>query len=145
MAGLLALGLGNEAQAQTPQFVTTQPGAIVAVGNTLGLAKGLNVNGPGAEDSIGTFISLDPQSVDNVPLNAANPWPGGTTWDWPLNGSTAVLTLPQGGTDNQFAVLYAELIWGGSYNYGTENPTASAHLYDNLERHYLPPLHRLST
>jgi MYXO-CTERM domain-containing protein len=52
-------------------------------------------------------------------LNAANPWPMGTTNDWKQNGSSAVLDLPEA------EVLYAELVWGGSFQYGTEDVTAS--------------------
>ena len=117
MAGALLLGLGGEASAQHLRFHATQPGGVVAVGNTLGLAKGLNQNGPGTEDSIGTFISLG-ATTDDVPANPANPWPVGTTYDWTQNGSTAVLAL-----SDKASVLYAELIWGGSSNYATENVT----------------------
>lgn len=100
------------------RYSTTAAGKIVSTGNTLGLAKSTNLNGPGTADSIGTFISLG-NGVDNNPVNAANPWPAGTTNDWNQDGSTAVLTLP-----NEGQVLYAELVWGGSTNYGTENVTA---------------------
>jgi len=106
------------AQAQVLRFSTTAAGKIVATGNTLGLSKADGVNGPGTQDSIGTFIALG-NSVDDVPLNPMNPWPIGTTYDWNKNGSTAVLTLPGEGQ-----VLYAELVWGGSTNYAPENVTA---------------------
>ena len=75
--GLLAaagvFSFTGDAGAQQLRYSTTQPGGIVATGNTLGLAKGFNENGPGLQDSIGTFISLDPSSVDDNPLNAGNP------------------------------------------------------------------------
>lgn len=100
------------------RFSTTAAGKIVTTGNTLGLSKADGENGPGAQDSIGTFIALG-NSVDNNPANPANPWPLGTTNDWNQNGSSAILTLP-----NEGQVLYAELVWGGSTNYGTENVTA---------------------
>lgn len=120
--GLLAaagvFSFTGDAGAQQLRYSTTQPGGIVATGNTLGLAKGFNENGPGLQDSIGTFISLDPSSVDDNPLNAGNPWSGNTTWDWTQNGSDAVLTLPDGAK-----VLYAELVWAGSYDY-IENVSA---------------------
>lgn len=99
------------ASAQQLRFVDTVPGGVVATGNTLGLSKAQGQNGPGLNDSIGTFITLL-GTVDNVPANAANPWPMGTTNDWTMNGSTGVLTLPADGE-----VLYAELLWGGSTNY----------------------------
>ncbi|MEQ9322401.1 MAG: hypothetical protein RIF41_24760, partial [Polyangiaceae bacterium] len=120
--GLLAaagvFSFTGDAEAQQLRYSTTQPGGIVATGNTLGLAKGFNENGPGLQDSIGAFISLDPTSVDDNPVNAGNPWPSNTTWDWTQNGSDAVLTLPDGAK-----VLYAELVWAGSYDY-IENVSA---------------------
>jgi MYXO-CTERM domain-containing protein len=102
------------AAAQVLRFSTTAAGKIVATGNTLGLSKADATNGPGLKDSIGTFISLG-NSIDDVPLNALNPWPVGTTYDWIKNGSTAVLALP-----NEGQVLYAELVWGGSTKYGED-------------------------
>src|SRR6185369_8391195 len=108
---LLALQAKEAAAAPVLRFSTTAPGTVVGIGNTLGLAKGLNENGPGTHDSIGTFTTLLP-IFDDVPADLANPWPLGTTYDWTKNGSTAVLSLPSEGT-----VLYAELVWGGSYNY----------------------------
>ncbi|MRG93389.1 MYXO-CTERM sorting domain-containing protein [Polyangium spumosum] len=104
------------AAAQQLRFTATVPGGIAGTGNTLGLSKATNVNGPGDRDSIGAFISLG-NSVDE-PVDAANPWPMGTTADWTMNGSSAVLSLPEA------EVLYAELLWGGSYDYGGENVTS---------------------
>jgi hypothetical protein len=118
--GLLTLAVGTQASAQHRTYTTTQPGAVVAVGNTLGLAKAPGQNGPGTSDSIGAFIALDQTAVDDTPANPSNPWPAGTTYDWTLDGSTAVLALPTKAT-----VLHAELIWGGSYLYGSEDVTAS--------------------
>ena len=112
---IAALLASQAAEAQVLRFSTTAPGDIVAIGNTLGLAKETNLNGPGIRDSIGTFLSLG-GSADNNPINLANPWPVGTTNDWTMSGSTANLSLPVEST-----VLYAELLWGGSYEYGTEN------------------------
>ena len=40
------------------RYSTTAAGKILGIGNTLGLSKGLNENGPGTYDSIGTFSSL---------------------------------------------------------------------------------------
>ncbi len=103
------------AHAQTLRFSKTTTGGLVATGNTLGLSKDLNLNGPGTRDSIGTFIALDTTSVDNVPANASNPWPTGTTWDWTKNGSNNVLKVP-----SDSVIEYAELIWAGSDNYATD-------------------------
>ncbi len=127
VASLVTL-MPERAEAQLLRYSSTSPGGVVATGNTLGLSKETSLNGPGTADSIGTFISLDPTSVDNNPLNAANPWPAGTTWDWTKNGSNAVLALPANAE-----VLYAELVWGGSYAYGTEDVTA--HLDDAVTLH----------
>ena len=118
LASTIALLAPATAEAQVLRYSTTAAGKIVSAGNTLGLAKSLNLNGPGTADSIGTFISLG-NGVDNNPANPANPWPAGTTNDWNQDGSTAVLTLP-----NEGQVLYAELVWGGSTNYAPENVTA---------------------
>lgn len=118
-AALLVLGVAPAAHASELRFSTTAPGGIVATGNTLGLSKELNVNGPGTRDSIGTFVSLD-GTVDDTPANPANPYPAGTTADWHANGSAAFLALREG-TELGFAeVLHAELLWGGSYNYGED-------------------------
>jgi MYXO-CTERM domain-containing protein len=107
------------ADAQTLRFSGTAPGSIRATGNTLGLSKGLNQNGPGTEDSIGTFVSLG-GTTDNVPFNPLNQWPFGTTWDWTANGSEAVLELPV-----EVLVLHAELIWGGSHTYAEEDVSSA--------------------
>ncbi len=144
-AALLAVSLvpalwgSSSASAQTPaaclnpgavvteatlRFGTVASGNLVATGNTLGLAKQENLNGPGTADSIGTFIALDPTSVDDNPANPLNPWFAGTTEDWTLNGSSADLLLPDGAE-----VLHAELVWGGSY----ADPTGVNSIAGNLE------------
>ena len=121
--GLAAAGLlvtaSTEAPAQQLRFSETVAGAITATGNTLGLSKQIDANGPGTQDSIGTFISLDPSLVDDTP-SAIPPWPSGTTADWALNGSAGVLALPP-----TAQVLHAELVWAGSFRYGYEDVTAS--------------------
>jgi uncharacterized repeat protein (TIGR01451 family)/MYXO-CTERM domain-containing protein len=119
LVSLGALSLASTAEAQELRFETTQPGNVVAVGNTLGLAKQSSANGPGTADSIGTFISLDSASVDSMPANPANPWGNNTTGDWTVNGSSGTLSLPSEAT-----VLWAELVWGGSFQYGDENVSA---------------------
>ena len=112
-----ALGLSaSTVDAQSLRYSDTLPGGIVSTGNTLGLAKGADQNGPGTEHSIGAFIALEPTSVDAEPSNLLNPWPQGTTGSWERNGSSGVLTLPAGAQ-----VLYAELVWAGSYDYWPED------------------------
>ena len=82
-------------------------GGISFTGNTLGLSKREGFNQPGILGSIGAFITTDSsQQVGLFP--AGNP--GGTTINYLANSSTAVLDLPPGST-----VLYAELVWSGSY------------------------------
>ncbi|MEM6990024.1 MAG: MYXO-CTERM sorting domain-containing protein [Myxococcota bacterium] len=98
------------------RFSQTTGGNVVSTGNSLGLSKELDLNGPGTEDSIGTFMTLVEDEVDNAPANPGNPWPDGTTNDWTLNGSEAQLVLP-----DDAEVLYAELVWGGSWGYGSED------------------------
>jgi len=85
---------------------------FVIIGNSLGLAGALNENGPGTSDSIHTFTSVDGGLTDSLPPNPGNPWSGGTTHDWSLDSSAALLALPTGAS-----VLRAHLIWGGSYRY----------------------------
>ncbi len=101
------------------RFSATVEGGISFAGNTLGLSGESGANGPGTQHSIATFLSTDDTAVDDDPANASNPWPAGTTNDWRENGSAAPLDLPDGSE-----VLYAELMWGGSYQYGSEDVSA---------------------
>jgi len=123
VSGLVSAAMGTltgDAEAQVLRFSKTAAGAIASTGNTLGLSKATNSNGPGLANSIGTFISLDPLSVDDTPAPAAGgkPWGASTTSDWTVNGSTGVLDIPDGAE-----ILYAELVWAGSFNYGGQNLT----------------------
>jgi MYXO-CTERM domain-containing protein/uncharacterized repeat protein (TIGR01451 family) len=118
----MLLAFAAPAHASELRFSVTTKGGIVSTGNTLGLAKQDDANGPGTRDSIGTFLSPDDQLVDNLPPNPNNPWFAGTTWDWQLNGSSAVLDLPE--SSSAIEILYAELVWGGSYLYGGEDVSA---------------------
>ncbi|MCX7635942.1 MAG: hypothetical protein N2Z74_09415, partial [Syntrophales bacterium] len=99
--------------AYVKRYTTIANGAMTYTGNTLGLSKATNANAPGTNGSIGAFIAVNnPTSVDGT-------YPAPTTSNWTLNASSAPLRLPVGST-----VLYAELIWGGSYNYGGEDVSA---------------------
>ena len=100
------------ANAAELRFSQTAAGNVTTTGNTLGLSKADNANAPGLQDAIGTFISLNPDSTDGS-------YPAGTTADWRDNGSEAELRLQP-----DAEVLYAELVWGGSYAYGAENVAA---------------------
>lgn len=122
---LPAFALAPQAQGSQLRFSQTAAGNVVATGNALGLSKETDQNGPGTRDSVGTFICLDQNSVDDDPANAANPWFGGTTSDWEENGSEAQLAVP-----DRSEILYAELLWGGSTAYNLEN--VIAHLDDPI-------------
>jgi uncharacterized repeat protein (TIGR01451 family) len=88
------------------RYSTIANGGMTFTGNTLGLSKRTNSNRPGSNGSIGTFITTDSNSQDG------SRWYDGTTSDWTENDASAQLSIPSGSS-----VLYAELIWGGSYDY----------------------------
>ncbi|WNS45222.1 hypothetical protein [Paenibacillus sp. MMS20-IR301] len=91
------------------RYNTTMNGAMTFTGNTLGLNKTTNQNNQGIVGSIGAF------STTNNTLQAGN-FPLGTTLNYTLNSSSAILSLPAGAS-----VLYAELVWSASYNTGGNN------------------------
>lgn len=123
LALALTLAASTAAAQHELRFSTTVEGAITFTGNTLGLSNATDENGQGTRDSIGTFIALDPSSVDNVPAPTTAPtFPAGTTSQWQDDGSSAYLDLP---TNKDVDVLYAELMWGGSWNYLGENVQTS--------------------
>ncbi len=86
-------------------YSTNDNGAITFTGNTLGLNKASNQNQPGNSGAIGAFITT------NTALQVGT-YPVGTTLNYTLNNSTAVLDIPSGST-----ILHAELIWSGSYGF----------------------------
>ncbi|WP_390581347.1 hypothetical protein [Paenibacillus illinoisensis] len=88
-------------------------GAITFTGNTLGLSRSETAGVPGTLDSIGAFTTT------NTSLTYGT-YPAGTTSLYQSNSSAAILVLPAGST-----VLYAELIWGGSYINGNVNLSAA--------------------
>lgn len=85
------------------RFFQNARGGATFTGNTLGLSRSEMVGTPGTVDSIGAFVTT------NTALTFGT-YPAGTTGNFLLNNSSAVLTLPPGAT-----ILYAELIWGGTY------------------------------
>jgi uncharacterized repeat protein (TIGR01451 family) len=91
------------------RFSTTTNGAITFVGNALGLDGSSTSGAPGVQGSIGAFITTNTTSQFGT-------FPLGTTNTWQTNGSTAQLLVPAGST-----ILYAELIWGGSYSFGGQD------------------------
>jgi uncharacterized repeat protein (TIGR01451 family) len=116
VASIAVAMIATPVHSQVLRYADTSQGALAITGNTLGLSKATDRNGPGTRDAIGTFISLVPGAVDDSPVNADNPWPVGTTEAWRQNGSRARLDLPNGA-----AIRYAELVWAGSYQYGAED------------------------
>jgi large repetitive protein len=113
---LLALALfcclGSAHAVYINRYSTIANGALTFTGNTVGLNKAAGANAPGTSMAIGTFIAANGTSVDGT-------YPVGTTATYTANGSSAVLSIPPGST-----VLYAELIWSGSYSYGGESRVA---------------------
>lgn len=94
------------------RFVGNEIGGITFTGNTLGLGRSATPGVPGTIDNIGAFITTD------TSLQFGS-YPQGTTNDFNLNSSSANLNLPAGSN-----VLYAELIWGGTYIVGGDNFSA---------------------
>jgi len=107
LSGLLNVQIARAAYVN--RFSTITNGAITFTGNTLGLSKQAGANAPGIRGGIGAFITTNIALVDGT-------YPAGTTPDWRLDSAAAVLNIPAGSN-----VLYAELIWSGSYSYGGEN------------------------
>ncbi|HDR7793732.1 TPA: DUF11 domain-containing protein [Bacillus luti] len=99
------------------RFTTTVAGAVTFTGNTLGLSP----TSPAPGNNFGTIATF---TTINTALQVPG-FPAGTTNDWPLNSSSAILNLPAGSS-----VLYAELVWAGTYRTDTENVTAF--LNDNI-------------
>jgi large repetitive protein len=91
------------------RYSTITTGAMTFTGNTLGLSKAVNTSMPSTSGGIGAFITTNTALRDGA-------YPFGTTGNWTLNSSTATLNMPIGSK-----VLYAELIWSGSYSYGGED------------------------
>ena len=112
---LLLFGLNLAQAAYVTRFSTVTNGAITFTGNTIGLNKQASANAPGTSGAIGTFIA------DNNPTSVDGTYPLGTTATWQANAAQATLKFPIIGTST---VLYAELIWSGSYSYGGENVSA---------------------
>ncbi len=113
VCSVLATGFGAAHAVYVTRYSSITNGAVTFTGNTIGLDKNAGTNDPGASGAIGTFIAANnPTSVDGT-------YPVGTTSTWQANASTAILNIPAGSS-----VLYAELIWSGSWSYGGENVSA---------------------
>ncbi len=107
----LCLGMNAAQAVYVQRYVGTINGGMTFTGNTLGLNKATGANTPGTAGSIGAFISTNnAATVGGFPAGSPS---GGTTLTWTQNGSSAPLALPVGST-----VVYAELVWSGSYAYG---------------------------
>src|SRR4051812_19854868 len=93
------------------RFTATTNGVVTFTGNALGLDGETDQNGQGTRGAIATFITTDTSLRDDSPAPATSPlFPFGTTSDWRLNRSHAILRMPPGAR-----VLRAELVWGGSF------------------------------
>ncbi|AAP27357.1 DUF11 domain-containing protein [Bacillus anthracis] len=90
------------------RFTTTVPGAVTFTGNTLGLSP----ISPAPGNIFGTLAVF---TTVNTALQAPG-FPAGTTDDWRLNSSSAILNLPAGSS-----ILYAELVWAGTFRTDTED------------------------
>ena len=110
------------AAALEPVYRDEVRGGVSVTGNTLGLSGSAAGNTPGTRDSVGTFLSRYPQDRDASPAppRGHDGWPLGTTAAWERSGSSAWLDLPEGAE-----VLYAILLWGGSYKVADEDVAAS--------------------
>lgn len=93
------------------RFSGNDTGAITFTGNTLGLSRSSQEGVPGTRDYIGAFTSID----TNLQFGS---YPAGTVSDFNINSASAILRLPV-----ESEVLYAELVWAGTYNVtgGTNN------------------------
>src|SRR5690242_8107166 len=111
LSGLL--DVRTAAAAYQLRYSTITTGALTFTGNTLGLSKANNANAPGTLTGIGTFVTTNTTLRDGT-------YPFGTTANWALDSSSAVLSMPPGST-----VRYAELIWSGSYSYAGEDVSAA--------------------
>jgi uncharacterized repeat protein (TIGR01451 family) len=104
-----------------PRFTGISPGALVFIGNTLGLSKQNNTNRPGTLNAIGAYITT------NTALPVPVGWGGvvdlgnneNVTLNYLESSSSAILNIPPGSV-----ILYAELIWGGSNRVIGEDVTA---------------------
>lgn len=90
------------------RFTTTVPGAVTFTGNTLGLSP----TSPAPGNIFGTLAVF---TTVNTALQVPG-FPAGTTDDWRLNSSSAILNLPAGSS-----ILYAELVWAGTFRTDTED------------------------
>lgn len=105
------------------RYSTIAPGAVTFTGNAIGLdyLAPNNNTPPGAaaagRQSVGAFIA-------SGQAGAFGTHPAPTAGTIALNRSAAVLRIPPGAT-----VLYAELIWGGTYQNGSQT-TLTAPILD---------------
>jgi uncharacterized repeat protein (TIGR01451 family) len=124
---LLAMASAADAQ-YVQRFSAITNGAVTFTGNTLGLDGETSQNGAGTRGAIDTFITTDTSLQDASPAPTSAPlFPAGTTSDWRLNESRAVLTLPLGAR-----LLRAELVWGGTFAGNAAADNVSAFIDDAI-------------
>ncbi|WP_419892328.1 DUF7507 domain-containing protein [Paenibacillus xylanexedens] len=91
------------------RYAINENGAVTFTGNTLGLSRSETTGVPGTVDSIGAYVTTDTSQQFGT-------YPAGTTNVFQNNSSSAILSIPAGSS-----ILYAELIWGGTYIDNLEN------------------------
>ncbi|UHA74272.1 DUF7507 domain-containing protein [Paenibacillus sp. 481] len=101
------------------RFNTTLRGALTFTGNTLGLSGTGTIGVAGDFTTINGFTTINTNSVFGT-------YPNGTTGDYTLNSSSAILQLPLGSS-----VVYAELIWAGQF--ATPTIDLSARINDPVQ------------
>lgn len=110
----LALLAGSAQAVYNLRYTTIAPGAVTFTGNAIGLdyLRPDNNTPPTATQagaqSVGAFMAAGSAGQFGT-------HPVGTTGAWASNRSAAVLRIPAGAT-----VLHAELIWGGTYQLGSQ-------------------------
>jgi hypothetical protein len=119
VTGTIFAGLAASEPVSSQSFEAAAHATVLHTGNSLSLSGEMNSNGPGVTTSGHTLTCLDVAQVDDDPESMGTPWFPGTTDDYTIDGSAALLSLPP-----QSNVLYAELIWGGSFKYGGEDLTS---------------------
>ncbi|MEI7831739.1 MAG: SdrD B-like domain-containing protein, partial [bacterium] len=106
---LLAVAMLPSQASYVKRYSTITNGAMTFTGNTLGMSMV-------AQSSVGAFISTDTSLTAGAPY-APRDGTYGTTLDWTKNGASAQLRMTA-----PYTVLYAELLWAGSYFADASNP-----------------------
>lgn len=112
---LLLSSVGSLQATYILRYNTTDNGGISYTGNTLGLSKLVDKSDAGTSDGIGAFITTEQPLPPPVGTYINDGTQAGTTLSYIKNSSSGILDLPPASR-----VLYAELIWSGSYSFYSE-------------------------